>query len=118
MPPPQGGGQQGVYVGADGIPVAVGTRPNRQGPISTSPPAAIVEWRVSNRTSKRVELWDGEQFVARIEPGQSIQVDAPQNGYKAVLLIPNRSGGLTQEAGQIRSSDNFNGWDILAPAVQ
>lgn len=89
-----------------------------RGPISNPPSLAVGEWRVSNRTSKRAELWDGEQFIARIEPWQSVQVDAPQNGYKAVLLIPNRSGGLEQEVAQIRSANNFNGWDIIAPAVQ
>lgn len=109
--------QQPVYW-SHGAPVAVGMRPNRQGgPVSTSPSMAG-DWRVSNRTSKRAELWDGEQFIARIEPWQSVQVDAPQNGYKAILLIPNRSGGLGQETAQLRSADNFNGWDILAPAVQ
>lgn len=109
-------GQQGVYVGRDRIPVAIGTRPNSQGPVSTPPTAG--EWRVANRTSKRAELWDGERFIARIEPWQSVQVYAPENGFKAVLLIPNRSGGLDQETAQIRSGKNFNGWDIIAPAVQ
>ncbi len=88
-----------------------------QGPIS-NPPSTAGEWRVTNRTSKRAELWDGEEFIARIEPLQGVQVSAPQSGYKAILLIPNRSGGLDQEAAQIRSSNNFNGWDIVAPAVQ
>lgn len=115
VPPSQG--QQGVYVGPDGVPVAVGNRPNRQGPVS-NPPSVAGDWRVQNRTSKRAELWDGEQFIARIEPWQSVQVDAPQNGYKAVLLIPNRSGGLDQETAQMRSAENFNGWDIVAPAIQ
>ena len=110
-PPPQD--QQGMYVGPDGIPVAVGTRPNG----STSP-STRGGWRVSNKTFMRADLWDGEQLIARIEPGQSVQVDAPENGYKAVLLIPNRSGGLDQETAQIRNSANFNGWDIVAPAVR
>ena len=73
---------------------------------------------MTNRTSKRADLWDGEQFVARIEPWQSVQVGAPESGYQAVLLIPNRSGGLDQERALIRSADNFNGWDIVAPAVE
>ncbi len=104
---------------SNGAPVAVGTRPNanRQGPIS-NPSSTAGEWRISNRTSKRAEVWDGEQFIARIEPWQNVPVDAPQNGFKAVLLIPNRSGGLDQETAQIRENSNFNGWDILAPAVQ
>ena len=116
MPPSSSG--QGVRIASDGTPVAVGTRPNRQSPVSISPSTAVGEWRVSNRTSKRAELWDGEQFIARIEPWQSVQVDAPQNGYKAVLIVPNRSGGLDQETAQMRSAENFNGWDIVAPAVQ
>ncbi len=116
MPPSQG---QGVYVGSDGIPVAVGTRPsmNRQEPVS-NPPSTTGDWKVSNRTSKRAELWDGEQFIARIEPWQSVSVSAPENGYKAILLVPNRSGGLDQQVAQIREAKNdFKGWDIVAPAV-
>lgn len=108
---------QDVRVGPDGIPVMVGNRPNRQGPVST-PPSVAGDWRVQNHTSKRAELWDGEQFIARIEPWQSIQVDAPAHGYTAVLLIPNRSGGLDQATAQIRENGNLNGWDIVAPAVQ
>ena len=96
----------------------IGTRPNRQVSVSNQPSTAG-DWRVSNRTSKRAELWDGEQFVARIESGRSIQVDAPRNGgYKAILLIPNRSGGLNREAAQIRGNDNLNGWDIVSAAVR
>lgn len=109
--------QQDVRVGPDGIPVMVGNRQNRQGPVST-PPSTVGEWRVANQTAMRAELWDGEQFIARIEPWQSVQVDAPQNGYKAVLLIPNRSGGLDQANAQIRENNQLNGWDIVAPAVQ
>lgn len=101
----------------DGVPVGVGTRPNRQEPVS-SPPSTVGEWRVTNQTSKRAELWDGDQFIDQFEPWESKPVSAPVNGFKAVLLIPNRSGGLNKEAAQIRSSDNFNGWDIIAPAVQ
>ncbi len=116
MPPPPPQFQQGVRIASDGTPVAVGYRPYQE-PIS-KPPTTAGEWKVSNRTSKRAELWDGERFIARIEPWQSAQVAAPTSGYKAVFLIPNRSGGLTQETGDIRSSSNFNGWDIVAPAVQ
>ena len=115
--PPAGQDQQGVGRTADGLPIAIGTRPNRQGPVS-NPPSMVGEWRVQNKTSKRAELWDGEQFIARIEPWQSVQADAPAHGYKAVLLIPNRSGGLSQEQAEIRASENFNGWDIIVPAVQ
>jgi hypothetical protein len=114
-PPAQS--QQGVRRASDGTPIAIGTRLNRQEPVS-SPPSTAGEWRVTNRTSKRVEIWDGEQFIARIEPWQSVQVEAPEAGLKAVILVPNRSGGITQEPAQIRANDNFNGWDILAPAVQ
>ena len=112
VPPPQD-----VRVGPDGIPVMVGNRPNRQGPVS-NPPSVVGEWKVQNKTSKRAELWDGEQFIARIEPWQSVQVDAPARGYTAVLLIPNRSGGLDQATAQIRENNQLNGWDIVAPAVQ
>ena len=114
MPPSQG---QDGYGGPDGIPSAAGNRSNRQereGPVS-NPPSTAGEWRVSNRTSKRVELWDGNQFIARIEPWQSVQVPAPERGYKAVLLIPNRSGGLDQEAAKIRSSNDFNRRENLFP---
>ncbi len=93
-----------------------GYRPNT-GPIF-APPSTRGEWRVTNRTSKRAELGDGDKLIARLEPGQSIQVPAPETSYQAVLLIPNRSGGLDRAEAQIRTSINFNGWDIVAPAVQ
>lgn len=110
-------GQQGVYVG---------TRPNgnRQGSVS-NPPSVVGDWRISNRTSKKAEVWDEvrdpERPVYVLGPGQSLQVPPPQdpNGYKAVLVYSNpRGGGLIQENAQIRGNDNFNGWDIVAPVVQ
>jgi hypothetical protein len=113
--------KKGARISQEGIPVEIGTKPSvsqQEQPASRPPSSTTGGWRVSNRTSKRAELWDGEQFIARIEPWQSVQVSAPKSGYKAVLLIPNRLGGLSQETAQIRSSDNFNGWDILVPAVQ
>lgn len=111
-PPSQG---QGVYVGSDGISVAVGMRSNAG---SASRPPTRGEWRITNRTSKRVDLYDGKEFIRRLEPWQSVEVPTPQVGYGAVLLLPNRSGGLDNEDARIRRNDNFNGWDIVAPAVQ
>lgn len=109
---------QSVRYAPDGTPIAVGTRP-ADGQISDPPSSGKgEEWRITNRTSKIAELWDGDKFVSRIRAGQSMMAKAPKEGYKAILIIPNSSGGFDQEPAQIRSNDNFNGWDIIAPAVQ
>lgn len=114
--PPQDQDQQGVYVGSDRISIAIGSRSAS----ATRPSRG--EWRVSNRTSKRAELWDGEQFVERIEPWQRnvpVPVPSDPDGYKAILVYSDhKSGRIVQENAQIRGNSNFNGWDIVAPAVQ
>ncbi len=106
-PPPSGRGS--VRQGVGGGPI---------GSYPTSNSSSTGEWRVTNRTSKRAELYDGDELIARLQPGQSIQVPMPATGYSAVLLIPNRSGGIDKDETQIRDNSNFNGWDIVAPAVQ
>ncbi|HEY4474458.1 MAG TPA: hypothetical protein VJC06_00855 [Candidatus Paceibacterota bacterium] len=108
-PPPSG--RESMRQGGSGGPIG-------SSPTSTSNSSSTGEWRVTNRTSKRAELWDGDRFVALIEPWQNVRVGVPQDSYKAVLLIPNRSGGMDQETAHIRTSANFNGWDIVAPAVR
>ncbi len=105
--------QGGVRVGPDGIPVAIGSRPE-----FTPPSTRRGEWRVANRTSKRADLYDGDELIVRLQPGQSIQVPTPVVGYSAVLLIPNRSGGIDNDDAQMRDNVNFSGWDIVAPVVQ
>ena len=47
-PPADQDQQGGVRWASDGTPIAIGTRPNRQEPVS-SPPSATGDWRGSNR---------------------------------------------------------------------
>lgn len=113
---------QGVYIGRDGIPVAVGYRPNMPSaggyqPVSSPHQQEEGGWTVRNRTGFKVELWDGERFVVLLQPGQSIVMSNP-DGIRGVMLIPGNSGRIEQKEATIKASHDFDGWDLIAPSVQ
>lgn len=79
---------------------------------------AASPWRLYNRSGFTVEVYDGNRGMGRMRPGQSQQVLEPTTGFRAVLLQPDFSGGLTRAEARIRPANDFQGWVITAPRVE
>lgn len=115
--PPSPG--QGVRIASDGTPVAVGTRPNAE---SVRP---VIEKRsgeftLSNSTRFKMDVYDGEtgkeeNFQFRLAPGEKRGVDAPEDRYRGLALVPNIHGNISTEEFGVSPTDA--GWIFIEPSV-
>lgn len=110
-------GQQ-VRFAHDGTPVAVG-RPVVEGP-GYEPVGNSVQsgpkWILRNMTGGKGELYDGDEFIKILEPGETFDGSNPSTGYRLVILVPTAQGTLqTREAVRQPRRD---GWDLVAPSVR
>lgn len=72
-------------------------------------------WRLYNRSGFTVKVFDGERQLGRMRVNQSWQVLGPVNGFRAILLQPDFSGGLTEAEARIQPANDFQGWVITSP---
>jgi hypothetical protein len=68
---------------------------------------------VVNSTKFWVELYDGDKFLGRLAAGQTLEVPAPEKGYRGLALIPNTTGGIGKGKVVIVATDN--GWEFVPP---
>lgn len=73
------------------------------------------EFQLFNRTSFSLDVYDGNEFLGRMKPGESWGVDAPRVAFRAEGRIPNNKGGISVDSTDIRATDN--GWEFVPPAV-
>ncbi len=119
-PPPQQ--KQGVRWSSDGFPVAVGTRPNAEQASSVQP---VIEKRsgeftLSNSTRFKMDVYDGDtsdqaNFKFRLAPGEKRGVDAPEDRYRGLALVPNIHGNISTEEFKVSPTDA--GWIFVEPNV-
>lgn len=124
-PPPddqRAQGRQSVYW-SHGAPVAVGTRPNAGMQEAVRP---VIEKRsgeftLSNSTRFKMDVYDGEtgkegkNFQFRLAPGEKRGVDAPEDRYRGLALVPNVHGNISTEEFGVSPTDA--GWIFIEPEV-
>ncbi len=116
--------QQNIRWASDGTPVAVGTRPGYQ-PNQEVPVRPVVEKRtgefnLSNSTRFKMDVYDGEtgkeeNFQFRLAPGEKRGVDAPEDRYRGLALVPNIHGNISTEEFGVSPTDA--GWIFIEPDV-
>jgi len=108
--------QQDVRVGPDGIPVMVGTRSGVR-PIVEKWSG---EFTLSNSTRFKMDVYDGEtgkeeNFQFRLVPGEKRGVDAPEDRYRGLALVPNIRGNISTEEFGVSPTDV--GWIFVEPDI-
>ena len=69
---------------------------------------------LTNASDRYVEVYDGDTWLGRMAPRDKWQVPAPQNQYHGYAVIPNKRGGLNNDATDIQPSTT--GWVFTKPA--
>jgi len=112
--------QEEIYYPSDPLPERGGaSRRPTGGVFSTRPlagPAADSregEFELSNATRFLVEVYDGNEYLGRMKPGEVWHVDAPLNQYDGYALIPNKRGKLSKDTVDRDVSDR--GWVFTEP---
>lgn len=99
-------------------------QPQEQTPQQVTPapvpePSQLVEpqgeFRLVNRTSFSLDVYDGNTFLGRMKSGESWGADAPKVAFHADARIPNNKGGISVDAADIRATDT--GWEFVPPSV-
>ena len=73
------------------------------------------EFRLVNKTSFSLDIYDGNTFLGRMKPGESWGADAPKVAFHADARIPNNSGGISIDSADMRATDT--GWEFVPPTV-
>lgn len=111
--PPSPG--QGVRIASDGTPVAVGARPGVRPVVEKS----FGEFTLSNSTRFKMDVYDGEtkegNLLFRLSPGEKRGVDAPEDRYRGLALVPNIHGNISTEEFGVSPTDA--GWVFVEPDV-
>lgn len=117
VPPPSPG--QGVRIASDGTHVAVGTRPNAELVRPIIEKRSEGEFTLSNSTRFKMDVYDGEtkegNFLFRLSPGEKRGVDAPEDRYRGLALVPNIHGNISTEEFSVSPTDA--GWIFIEPNV-
>lgn len=115
LPPPPPGGPAGY--GQPQRRPQYGQRPTSVGPMAGPGVGAVGgQFRLVNATNFAVEVYDGQEYLGRLQPRSEMRVDAPNAGYQGYALIPNNRGSLSSDVTDIHASDN--GWVFVAPAYR
>lgn len=73
------------------------------------------EFELSNQTRVYLEAYDGDQYIGRMAPGDTLRVGPPQKQYRGFALIPNRKGGLSKD--ELNIEPGNDGWNFVEPKV-
>ena len=68
-------------------------------------------FRIFNSSSFVAELYDGNRYLGRLEPGDTMVLREPRDHFRAVILMPMHGGRISRRLASLEETDD--GWEIV-----